>query len=125
MTTFTALVLDKPSRELLLRFVRPEHGQVFADHVTLAVEPLVPVASEFKAFCRVVAHRSDGKGQAVDVMVDDRAGAYLDGERRTHVTVSCAKGTAPAYSSEIAGGSEPLGFSLVLTGPVKTVTPRS
>ena len=124
MTTFTALVLDKASRELLLRYVRPAHGQVFADHVTLAVEPLVPVASEFKAFCRVMALRADGKGQAVDVEVDSFASAYLAPSQHPHITVSCSAGVEPAYSNEIECKSAPFGFSLVLTGTVKTVVPR-
>ena len=123
MPAYTALVLDKASRELLTRLVPPCHAKVFADHVTLQVEPASPIAEEFKGACRVVGVRSDSKGQAVDVVLDANCERLCAGHT-PHITISCEGKTPPAYSNEMEAISTSIGFGLVLTGIVKTVLPK-
>ena len=120
---FTALVLDAGSRALLLALVKPLHGKVFADHVTLEHDPAVPLVGEFPAVARVVEVRSDARGQAVGVELDLNAAALLAKGARAHVTVSCRPDTLPEHSRSLEG-STALPFALVLRGTVKTVAPK-
>ena len=120
---FTCLVLDAPSRVLLLAMVPPRHEMVFADHITLEHDPASPVAGEFQARAVVLDVMSDEQGQAVVVELDRNAGALMKPGQRPHITLSCAPGILPAYSNRLEG-PKPLGFSLVLSGTVKTVVPK-
>lgn len=122
---FTCLVIDAPSRALLLAMVPPRHGVVFADHITLEHDPVdvLAVDREFKAWAIVVEVLSDDKGQAVTVQLDRNAAALMKPGNRPHITLSCAPGIIPAYSNRLEG-PKPLGFKLVLSGTVKTVVPK-
>jgi hypothetical protein len=120
---FTCLSLDKESRALLLALVKPVHGRVFADHVTLMHNPASPVTSEFQARAVVSAVMADGQGQAVLVELDHNAGALMAPGRCPHITLSCAPGTLPEHSNKLTDPQR-LPFCLVLTGIVKTVVPK-
>lgn len=122
---FTCLVLDAPSKALLLAMVPPSHSVVFADHITLEHDPadVLPLEREFRDWAIVVEVLSDDQGQAVTVELGRNASALLKPGQRPHVTLSCAPGVFPAYSNRLEG-PKPLGFSLVLSGTVKTIVPK-
>ncbi len=122
---FTCLVIDAPSRALLLALVKPRHEVVFADHITLEHDPadVLPLEREFIGRAIVVEVMSDEQGQAVTVQLDRNTEALMKPGTRPHITLSCAPGIFPAYSNRLEG-PKPLGFELVLSGTVKTVVPK-
>jgi hypothetical protein len=101
---YTAIFLDEPSKDALLKAFPPIHPKVFGHHVTLAFkpgpelikafEPLLEKVVEFE----VVGEASDDKGQAVKVTLPEPYNAPSLGQLH-HVTISCV--SSPVYSNEL------------------------
>lgn len=96
---YVGVFLSTDSREKLLYLVAPAHEAVFAHHVTVQFKPTAEQLAQYKVPERV-------EFQAIGMVADERGQAVLvrgvsSANENPHITISCAKGTKPAYSNEL------------------------
>jgi hypothetical protein len=102
--SYIGLFLTEESRKVLLDRIKPKHGTVTADHITLAFAPSEEVLEILKPklgrlySIKLSGQASDEKGQAVAVERDELP--FIE-NAFPHITVSCAAGVKPVYSNEL------------------------
>ena len=130
---YVGIVLDRKSREALLRSVRPMYSNLYADHVTLIFNPLEHVfRSTYEKFLSetvpvwAVEVVQDESCQVVPVVLGDLT--VPCNNKSPHITISTEAGIPPKYSNDLLENREQsLCFSLkrplCLKGKVTFVTP--
>jgi len=120
--TYTAVVLDPPSRELLLGSPIPEGWKTFGEHMTIDLKPLsksvgFEIGGQTKRLTIVAVGLSEA-ALAVEVMTD-----VPSKNARKHVTIAVAPGCRPMQSNEIEQwDTNHLLVGSVLEGVVMEVT---
>jgi hypothetical protein len=104
-TIYWAILLWEESRKQLLEICKPQHPNVYAEHMTIVFKPtqeqdemLMKQIGTLRTLI-VTGFGLDNKGDAVVVTGERR----LDGGI-PHITISCADGTKPFYSNELLDG---------------------
>lgn len=138
---YIAIGLTEDSRSLLLNSVppkfggkvgkKPTPGNIFADHITLEIQPseeLLEIFGEGERIpIHVIGECYDDKAQAVIVSLPDFFESFIrDKDRFPHITISTNKGVAPIYSNELikAGTNYTELNNLLLQGKVKFITKK-
>jgi hypothetical protein len=128
-----ALTLD--SKSVLLDSVPPKFGvklgktkspgTVFADHVTVEIEPTEDMLTMFgegeRVPIKVVGECHDEKAQAVIVSLPEFIDSYVrEKDRLPHITISTNQGVSPVYSNELVNaGTNFSSLNLTIQGHVK------
>jgi len=115
---YLGVFLTPDAKRQLLKDFPPKHGDVQADHVTLAFKPSPEQMADIKKRFRmgqrvplkVTGAAEDAKAQAVTIELPDDIGEL--GKTKPHITISVAEGVSPAYTNEL------------LDGKAKAVEPR-
>jgi len=104
-TIYWAVHLWDESRERLLEACKPQHPNVYAEHMTIVFNP-TPEQDEMLMkqigtvrTLMVTGFGLDDKGDAVVVTGERRFGGGIP-----HITISCANGTKPVYSNKLLDG---------------------
>lgn len=100
---YQALVLDSPSRDLLLKQIKPEFTDIIAHHITVqfpatSQDPLPPQPKQIK----VIGVASDHKGVQAAIVELDGTSQRPDG-KIYHITISIDKsqGAKPVHSNDV------------------------
>ena len=111
---YVGVFLTPENREQLLRDFPPKHGDVRADHATLAFSPSDeetssllgehPVGTHLPL--KVVGYAEDERAQVVKIELPEGMGRPDGGT--PHVTISLAPGTEAAYSNELVEKARPV-----------------
>jgi hypothetical protein len=115
---YVGVFLDEQSKQALLNVLPPKHPNVFVDHLTLAFGKAMSDSYELGKVIEleILAACDDEKGQAVTCSTSGISELLAPGQN-PHITVSCAEGVAPKYSSELLQKSAtPLKNKLVVRG---------
>ena len=95
---FTAILLDEPSRKILLERFPPKHANIFAEHITLQtkikdIHDDLGKPVEFQVY----GYGEDDKGQAVSVNLFN-----VESQNTIpHITISVIQGESPKYSNQL------------------------
>jgi hypothetical protein len=104
-TIYWAVLLWEPYRSKLTRKCKPQHKNIYAEHMTIVFNP---TEEQDEAMMRrlgdvvtlqVTGFGLDDKGDAVVVTGERRVGGGIP-----HITISCADGTKPFYSNKLLDG---------------------
>lgn len=105
-TTYTAAVLTKASRALLLSLLPAEHPSVRADHVTLNREPSSEELSSFEEGS-VVKFQVTGHVSGSGVQVAAVRGLRVSTGQPAHITVSLAAGRRAVEAGPVLASARP------------------
>ena len=118
---YHAILLDKPSRDNLLRAFPAVHPNVKAEHVTLKFGVKDLPANLGKRQTMIVnSYAEDEKAQGVGVYMEDY-GTHKEDGNRYHITISFADGAKPVHTNHIQEWDENV-QQLVLDGVVAAFT---
>ena len=96
---YNSVLLDKESKELLLKKFPPKHPKVFAEHCTLEFKPNdLPKNLGEKVELEVIGYAEDDKGQAIVVKLQS---GIVSNNKVPHITISVVD--KPFYSNELVG----------------------
>lgn len=104
-TIYWAVLLWEPYRSKLLRKCKPQHENIYAEHMTIVFNPTEEEDNMMMqrigqpVTLQVTGFGVDDKGDAVVVTGERRLGGGIP-----HVTISCSKGTKPFYSNTLLDG---------------------
>lgn len=100
---YAAVFLTEESKKMLLSMIPARYPTVYAEHMTLAfgrhMNPTYPLGEKVKLWADM--HYWDDRGQCVTVILQKDMKVHLAKEQVPHVTISCAEGVKPFYSTEL------------------------
>jgi hypothetical protein len=132
---YIGIGLDPESKSALLDAVPPKFGtkigkkkspgNVFADHVTIEIDPTEDMLTMFgegeRIPIKVLGECYDEKAQAVIVSLPEFIDSHIRmKDRLPHITISTNRGVSPVYSNELVNeGTNFSSINLTIQGHVK------
>lgn len=122
-TIFWGVLLWKKSQKKLLEVYKPQHPNIYAEHMTIVFNP---TEEQNKAFMEQIGMPKTLT--VTGIKCDDKCDAVVvTGERRLnggipHITISCADGVKPFYSNKLLDGGWDFIEPIVLFGNLARYT---